>query len=450
MTQSAKRQIKLGHIITGAGQTWTDWRHPDAVPGGSTNFPLYRARAELAERGKLDFIFIADSLFITERSSPHYLNRFEPLTILSALAAVTSHIGLVATITASYTEPFNLARQVSSLDHISGGRAAWNVVTSWLDGTAANFSKTEHIPHDERYVRAEEFLRVVRGLWDSWEDDALVHDKASGVFFDPEKLHTLDHAGKYFQVKGPLNIARSPQGQPVIFQAGSSESGRNFAAKNADAIFVGLENLEEAQGYYRDIKARVASFGRDPSTGSILPGASPVIGSTEEEAERLFKERQSLGSVEAALRMLGRSFNDYDFTQHDLDAPFPILEPLEKAGLNSSQGAVLKVTQAARAERLTLREVALRFATPRSSFVGTPEQIADKFQEWLETGGSDGFVIGESLPGQFRRLVETVIPILRQRGLFREEYSGTTLRSNLGLAKPENRHTAARRERSVA
>ena len=442
MTQSAKRQLKLGHIITGAGQTWTDWRHPDAVPGGSTNFPLYRARAELAEQGKLDFVFIA------ERSSPHYLNRFEPLTLLSALAAVTSHIGLVATITASYTEPFNLARQVASLDHISGGRAAWNVVTSWLDGTAANFSKTEHLAHDERYVRAEEFLQVVRGLWDSWEDDALVHDKASGVFFDPQKLHTLDHVGKYFQVKGPLNIARSQQGQPVIFQAGSSEAGRNFAAKNADAIFVGLENLEEAQAYYRDVKARITGFGRDPSTVSILPGASTVVGSTEAEAERLFKERQNLVSIEAALRMLGRSFNDYDFTQHDLDAPFP--DSLGKAGLNSSQGAVLKVTQAARAERLSLREVALRFATPRTGFVGTPEQVADKFQEWLETGGSDGFVIGESLPGQFRRFVENVVPVLQKRGLFREEYAGQTLRSNLGLAKPENVHTALRLQRSVA
>ena len=448
MTQSAKRQLKLGHIITGAGQTWTDWRHPDAVPGGSTHFPLYRERAQLAEQGKLDFVFIADSLFITERSSPHYLNRFEPLTLLSALAAVTSHIGLVATITASYTEPFNLARQVASLDHISGGRAAWNVVTSWLDGTASNFSKTEHLAHDERYVRAEEFLQVVRGLWDSWEDDALVHDKASGVFFDPKKLHALDHVGKYFQVKGPLNIARSRQGQPVIFQAGSSEAGRNFAAKNADAVFVNLESVEEGRTYYRDVKARVARFGRDTGTVSILPGASTVVGSTEVEAERLLKERQDLVSVEAALRMLGRSFNDYDFTQHDLDGPFP--HSLEQAGLNSSQGAVLKVTQAARAEHLSLREVALRFATPRTGFVGTPEQVADKFQEWLETGGADGFVLNQSLPGQFRTFVEQVIPILQKRGLFREDYAGSTLRRHLGLATPENSYTAARRERSVA
>jgi FMN-dependent oxidoreductase (nitrilotriacetate monooxygenase family) len=418
------------------------------VPGGSTNFPLYRARAELAEQGKLDFVFIADSLFITERSSPHYLNRFEPLTLLSALAAVTSHIGLVATITASYTEPFNLARQVASLDHLSGGRAAWNVVTSWLDGTASNFGKTEHLAHDERYVRAEEFLQVVRGLWDSWEDDALVHDKASGVFFDPQKLHPLDHSGKYFQVKGPLNIARSRQGQPVIFQAGSSEAGRNFAAKNADAIFVGLENLEEAQAYYRDVKARVTGFGRDASTVSILPGASTVVGSTEAEAEKLFKERQNLVSIEAALRMLGRSFNDYDFAQHDLDGPFP--DSLANVGLNSSQGAVLKVTQAARAEHLSLRDVALRFATPRTGFVGTPERIADKFQQWLETGGSDGFVISESLPGQFRRFVENVVPILQERGLFREEYAGPTLRDHLGLSRPENSYTAARRKRSVA
>ena len=232
-----KKQLKLGHMIEGAGRTWTDWRHPNAQPGASTDLKYYQAHAKLAEQGKFDFLFIADSLFITEKSSPHYLNRFEPVTLLSALAAVTSHVGLVATVTASYAEPFNVARQFASLDHLSGGRAGWNVVTSWLDGTAANFSKTEHLGHDDRYRRAEEFVQVVRGLWDSWEDDALVHDKAAGVFFDPAKLHTLNHQGEFFKVQGPLNIARSAQGQPVIFQAGSSDSGRNFAARNADAIF---------------------------------------------------------------------------------------------------------------------------------------------------------------------------------------------------------------------
>ena len=226
-----QRQMKLGHMIEGAGRTWTDWRHPAATPGASTDFAYYRNSARLAEQGKFDFLFIADSLSINEKSSPHYLNRFEPITILSALAAVTDHIGLVATLTVTYSEPFNVARQFASLDHISGGRAGWNVVTSWLEGSAANFGKEEHPAHDVRYKLAAEYLDVVQGLWDSWEDDALVHDKASGVFFNPEKLNTLGHKGEFLSVKGPLNIARSPQGQPVIFQAGASEDGRNFAAR---------------------------------------------------------------------------------------------------------------------------------------------------------------------------------------------------------------------------
>jgi len=436
-----KRQLKLGHMIEGAGRTWTDWRHPDAVPGASTSFPYYKQRAQLAEQGKLDFIFIADSLFITETSSPHYLNRFEPLTILSALAAATSRIGLVATVTASYTEPFNLARQLASLDHISGGRAGWNVVTSWLEGTASNFSKAEHLEHATRYRRAEEHIQVVQGLWDSWEDDALVHDKASGVFFDRTKLHTLGHEGEFFRVRGPLNIARSPQGQPVIFQAGTSDDGRNFAARHSDAIFVGHDSVDDARDYYRDVKARAAGFGRDPETLFVLPAVAPVIGSTEAEADALWSERANLVSIEAALRMLGRSFNDYDFTRHELDAPFP---ELPDDVLESSQGAVLRITRAASAERLTLREAALRFASPRGNFVGTPEQIADKFEAWLDGGASDGFVISEALPGQFRRLVETVVPILQKRGSFRQEYEGSTFRESLGLAKPINRYTRAR------
>ena len=436
-----KRHLKLGHIIEGAGRTWTDWRHPAAEPGASTNFGYYKRRAQLAEHAKLDFIFIADSLFITEKSSPHYLNRFEPLTLLSSLAAVTSNIGLVATVTATYTEPFNLARQVASLDHLSGGRAGWNVVTSWLDGTAANFGRPEHLDHAVRYRRAAEFVEVVQGLWDSWEDDALVHDKKSGVFFEPSKLHPLDHKGEFFSVRGPLNIARSPQGQPLIFQAGSSDDGRSFAARHADAIFVGHDDIEEARAYYRDVKGRAAAFGRDPAALFVLPAVAPVVGGTVAEAERLWAERAGLVSIEAALRMLGRSFNDYDFTRHELDAPFP---SLGSDALNSSQGAVVKITQAAREEGLTLRQVALRFATPRGNFVGTPDQIADKFEDWLATGASDGFVVSESLPGQFKSFVETVIPLLQRRGSFRKDYEGTTFRQSLGIPVPTNRYALAR------
>jgi len=248
-------------------------------------------------------------------------------------------------------------------------------------------------------------------------------------------------------VRGPLNIARSPQGQPVVFQAGTSDDGRNFAAKHSDAIFVGHDDVAEARAYYRDVKSRATGFGRDAEALFVLPAVAPVVGGTEAEAEALWRERADLVSIESALRMLGRGFNDYDFTKHELDAPFP---SVGSDALNSSQGAVLKITRAAREEGLTLREVALRFATPRGNFVGTPEQIADKFEEWLTTGASDGFVIGESLPGQFSRLAESVIPILQKRGSFRHEYEGSTFRESLGIGVPANRYTRAKNERHVA
>jgi len=270
----SKRQLHLGAMIHGVGHGWGEWRHPDALADASTNFAFYKKEAQTAEAAFFDFAFIADSLHIHAKSSPHYLNRFEPLTVLSALAAVTEHIGLVATITVSYTEPFQVARQLSSLDHISGGRAGWNVVTSWLSGTADNFGKAEHPPHAQRYRIAREHVQVVRGLWDSWEDDAFVRNKASGEFFSRDKLHTLDHQGEFFKVKGPLNIARSRQGQPLIFQAGVSEDGRNFAAQNADAIFASPESFEEAHAYYKDLKARAEGFGRDPQQLFLLPGVA--------------------------------------------------------------------------------------------------------------------------------------------------------------------------------
>jgi FMN-dependent oxidoreductase (nitrilotriacetate monooxygenase family) len=441
-----RKYLKLGNMITGAGHTWSEWRHPKAEPGASTNFQFYKKRAQILERGKFDFAFIADSVAINERSSPHYLNRFEPLTILSALAAVTEHIGLVATVTATYTEPYNLARQLASLDHISGGRAGWNIVTSWLEGSAANFGREKHLPHDVRYRLAAEYLDVVKGLWDSWEDGAFVHDKDSGVFFDPTKLNTLGHKGEFLSVKGPLNIARSPQGQPVIFQAGASEDGRNFAAKHADAIFVGGEELLEARAYYADVKARAASFGRDPDSLFILPSASPIVGGTEAEAHALWEERASLASIESALSMLGRGFNDHDFSVYDLDAPFP---DVFAHGFNSSQSATVKILQAVREENLTLRQVARRFASPKGALVGTPEQIADRFEEWFTDKASDGFVLIESMPGQIEAFVDHVIPVLQKRDLFKLDYPGTTFRETLGLDIPPNRFTVQKAQSSL-
>jgi FMN-dependent oxidoreductase (nitrilotriacetate monooxygenase family) len=444
---TAARQIKLGFILHGVGRTWTDWRHPEADPGASTNFAFYKRQAQIAERGKFDFLFVADSLSITEKSSPHYLNRFEPITILSALAAVTERIGLVGTLTVSYSEPFNVARQFSSLDHISGGRAGWNVVTSWLGETAANFSKTEHPAHDVRYRIAAEYLQVVQGLWDSWEDDAHVGDKARGVFVDPDKLHRLDHHGTFFQVRGPLNIKRSRQGQPVIFQAGASDDGRNFAAKHAEAIFGSAQSLDEAQEYHRDIKARARGFGRDPGQVFVLPGIGPIIGLTAADAEQNYQTLAGLGSLQTGLGFLARSFNDHDFSQYDLDAPFPDVAAL---GWNSQQSATQKILAQVKAEGLTLRQIAQRLSTPRGQFIGTPVQIADQLETWFANEGADGFVVFETMPGQLDLFVDHVVPLLQERGLFRTDYEGETFRDHLGLPFVENRYTAARQARNAA
>ncbi|MCB2256068.1 LLM class flavin-dependent oxidoreductase [Pseudomonas chlororaphis] len=434
---SKQPRLKLGAMVHGVGHGWGEWRHPDALANASVNLGFYQQQTHLAEAAKFDFVFIADSLHIHEKSSPHYLNRFEPLTILSALAATTRHIGLVATVTVSYTEPFQVARQFASLDHISGGRAGWNVVTSWLSGTADNFGKAEHPPHAVRYRIAQEHVAVVKGLWDSWEDDAFAYDKRSGEFFTPGKLHALEHKGEFFSVKGPLNIARSRQGQPVLFQAGTSEDGRNFAAANADAIFVSPEHFEEAQAYYQDLKRRARGFGRDAEQLSILPGIRPIVGRDAAEVEDRYQQAVALVSIEDAIVALGRPFNDHDFSQYPLDAPFPELGDL---GANSQKGGSERIKQLARDEGLTLREVALRFSRPRRDFVGTPEQVADAIEHWFSQGAADGFIINALLPDGLQSFTEQVVPVLQRRGLFREQYSGQTLRDHLGLPVPANRY----------
>jgi FMN-dependent oxidoreductase (nitrilotriacetate monooxygenase family) len=437
---SKERKLKFGVLIHGVGGHIAAWRHPDVQPDASISFDFYKRQAQKAEEGKFDLVFIADGLYINEKSIPHFLNRFEPITILSALAAVTSRIGLIGTVSTSYSEPFTVARQFASLDHISHGRAGWNVVTTPLEKTALNYNKTveEHPDHPTRYRIAAEFLQVVKGLWDSWEDDAFIRDKESGVFFDPSKMHRLNHKGEFFSVQGPLNISRSKQGHPVIFQAGSSEAGKDLAAKEADAIFTGHPTLEEAKEFYRDVKNRARAYGRNPDDIVILPGFSPIIGSTEEEAERKYEEIANLVSIDKALDYLGRYFDHHDFSQYDLDAPFPDIGDI---GKNSFQSTTDRIKREAKEQNLTLRQVALRETTPRSPFIGTPEKIADLVQQWFEERGADGFNLTVTVPNTLEDFVDHVVPILQKRGIFRTEYEADTLRGNLGLPFPVNRYT---------
>ncbi|MEK4662995.1 LLM class flavin-dependent oxidoreductase [Priestia sp. FSL H7-0729] len=433
----SQRQLKLGANLNGVGNSISFWRHPDIPTNASVSLEFYKKQVRIAEKGKFDLLFIADGLFINEKSNPHFLNRFEPLTLLSALAGATSHIGLVATLSTSYSEPFTVARQFASLDQLSGGRAGWNVVTSPLEGSALNFGKGEHPNHALRYEIAEEHLNVVKGLWDSWEEDAFIGDKEQGVFFDPAKLHTLNHKGKHFSVQGPLNVGRSKQGHPVIFQAGSSESGKDLAARSADAVYTGHETLEEAREFYRDVKARAVAYGRQAGDILIFPGIGPIVGRTTEEAEQKYQEIASLVSMDQALNYLGRYFDHYDFSQFPLDEPFP---EIGEVGSNSFRSTTDKIKQQAREQGLTLRQVALLASTPRTSFIGTPDQIADQIQEWFEGEAADGFNVRTVVPNGLEDFVELVVPVLQERGLFRTEYEHETLRENLGLEIPRNRY----------
>jgi FMN-dependent oxidoreductase (nitrilotriacetate monooxygenase family) len=411
------------------------WRHPLAQADASINFEFVKQTALKAEEGKLDFIFVADGLYINEKSIPHFLNRFEPLTVLSTLAAVTRNLGLVGTLSTSYSEPFTTARQFASLDHLSQGRAGWNVVTSPLEGSAKNFSRAQHPDHALRYRIADEYLKVVKGLWDSWEQDAFVRNKASGQFFDKNKLHALDHHGDFFKVAGPLNIARTPQGRPIIFQAGASDDGKKLAASHADAIFTHQDSLEEAQTFYRDVKGQLAAYGRQENSLHIFQGVSVIVGDSAEDVEQQYQTTAALVSIEDALNYLGRYFEHHDFAQYPLDAPFPDIGDL---GQNSFRSTTDEIKRSARERGLTLRQVALEAASPRPRFSGTPQQVADGLQQWFEQRAADGFIIQGGTPDAFPRFVDQVVPLLQQRGLFREEYPGTTLRASLGLAEPVN------------
>ncbi|GBQ88716.1 putative monooxygenase [Acetobacter nitrogenifigens DSM 23921 = NBRC 105050] len=447
MAATTRRQLKLGAILAGAGTDFTQWRDPDLPGDASVDIGWYIENARLAEAAKFDLVFIVDSPFITPNTAPHFLNRLEPLTLLSALAVSTSRIGLVGTLTTTYWEPYNVARLFGSLDQISHGRAGWNVVTTGLEGAARNYNQQAHLDHAVRYRRAREFVDVVQGLWDSYEDDAFPRDKSTGVFLDKSKQHALNHRGEFFSVDGPLALARSPQGQPVIFQAGDSDAGRRLGAEIADATFAGVDDLESAQAYYRDLKSRAVALGRDPASITVMPGIAPILAETDEEALALGESRNEHQSIEKKLVELGRAFNYHDFSQYPLDGPFPDVSNLT---LNSYKGRAERILRGVKAGGLSLREAAERYGASRFGFVGSPETVARQIENWFLNEAADGFNIRVTSPRDFHLFRTRVVPILQQRGLFRAEYETDTLRGHLGLPVPENRWTTQRKAPSSA
>ncbi|MDB5802118.1 MAG: nitrilotriacetate monooxygenase [Rhodocyclales bacterium] len=439
----SNRKLRLGAFIQATGHHIAAWRHPGSQSDLGTNIEAYQDVARTAERGKFDMVFLADSPGIQNSIEGEEAGRygriaiFEPVTLFASLSAVTKHIGFVSTASTTYEQPFTLARKFASLDHLSHGRAAWNVVTTGNENAAGNFGLEQHPDHSERYERAEEFVDVVKGLWDSFDDDAFLRDKESGVYFEREKLHTLNHKGKHFSVTGPLNISRPPQGYPVIVQAGASEPGRELAAKTAEVIFTAWQTLEEAQAFYRDVKGRLAKYGRHPDELKIMPGISPVIGRTQEEAEAKLRELEDLIHPSVGYGILKRFFPGVDITKFDLDGPLP---PFAET-TNGNKSRLALVAELAQRENLTLRQLYKRLAGARGHWVvvGTPETIADQIQTWFENEAADGFnVMPPILPESLDTFVELVVPELQRRGLFRTEYEGTTLRDNLGLKRPES------------
>ena len=436
------RQLNLNLFIYPGGHHEAAWRYKESSPERILDIAYYQDLARRAEAAKFDGIFFADGPALADNIQFASRFRVEPLTWLSAIAVATERIGLIATASTTYTEPYNLARLFASLDHISKGRAGWNIVTTSVAQAAQNFGLSEHPVHAERYDRAQEFVDVVTKLWDSWEDDAVVADAASGVYADPAKIHAIDHIGRHLRVRGPLNVPRTPQGRPVYVQAGSSEDGRSFAACYAEAIFTAHQTLANAQAFYADIKARAAALGRRPEHLKILPGISPFIGGTEAEAQRLQEEFNALTQPEYSLAQLRRMIG-VDLSGHDLDGPFPraLVAAEGERAVGSRFQVVLDIVDR---ERPTIRQLLHRLAGARGHWVtvGTPEQVADRIEEWFTGGAADGFnVMPPYLTGGFDVFADQVVPILRRRGLFREEYTGTTLREHYGLPRPESQYS---------
>ncbi|MFD8543174.1 LLM class flavin-dependent oxidoreductase [Streptomyces sp. NPDC059649] len=434
-----QRPLHLNAFLMNAGHHDAAWRHPRTQPERVTDLRYFQQLAQTAERGRLDSIFFADGLALWGKVRHNALGGFEPLTLLSALAAVTEHIGLIATVSTTFNEPFHTARKFASLDHLSGGRAGWNIVTSGTVNEARNFGQDEHLAHRLRYERAREFVEVATKLWDSWEDGAILLDRARGVYADTDRVREINHRGAYFGVQGPLNVPRSPQGHPLLVQAGSSEDGREFAAEYAEAVFTAQQTLADAQAFYKDLKSRLARHGRAEDELKVLPGICPVIGSTEAEARALDRELTELQVPEYGLAQLSGMLGT-DLTGLPLDGPLPELP--EERDINGNKSRFTLVAELARRDGLTLRELIARLGGGRGHrvVVGTPEQIADQLQEWFTHGAADGFnIMPPHLPGGLEDFVDHVVPVLQRRGLFRTEYTGRTLREHYGLPRPTNR-----------
>jgi N-acetyl-S-(2-succino)cysteine monooxygenase len=442
-TNVTPRMMRLGAFVHETGQHVAAWRHPDAFAESGTVFAQAMHVAKTAERGKFDLLFLADSAAVSVHGSAESRGRmaktvkFEPITMLSALAVVTENLGLVATCSSTYSEPYTLARQFASLDQISGGRAGWNLVTSNNEAEAFNHGREKHAAHADRYDRAAEFAQVVNGLWDSWDEDAFIRDKASGVYYDTDKIHTLNHHGKHFSVRGPLNVARSPQGRPVLVQAGASDTGRDLAAQLAELVFTAQTTFEQATEFYADVMARLARFGRSQREVKVMPGIYPVVGRTEAEAKEKFDYLQSLIHPSVGIAVLEHTIGVPNLSRYPLDGPVP-----EMGDTNGPLSRQRLLLEAARRDKLTLWELCLLNAGPRGHLltVGTPTQIADVMEHWFRNGAADGFnVMPAWLPGSLTDFVDMVIPELQRRGLFRTEYEGSTLRENLGLPVPASR-----------
>lgn len=433
------------------GHHESSWRLPESDPFANTNVEHYQHLARVAERGKLDSLFLADSPVLWNDIGRRPAGSLEPTLLLTALAGVTRRIGLIATASTTYNEPYNLARRFASLDHVSQGRAGWNIVTTAGVDAARNFNLTELPSHAERYARAAEFVEVSQKLWDSWSDDAPLGDKERGVWGDQQKVYPPRHVGRYFRVEGPLNVPRPPQGYPLLVQAGSSEDGKELAARYAEAVFTAQQTLEDAQRFYTDLKARTQSLGRDPDTIKILPGIVPVIGATEAEAQALDRELDRLISPEYAKRQLAQTLR-VDPGELELDRELPAHLPSEDE-IEGAKSRYTLIVTLARRERLTVRQLIGRLGGGRGhrTFTGTPEQVADAIQHWWQEGAADGFnVMPPVLPSGLEAFVEHVVPILQRRGLFRTEYEGTTLRDHYGLQRPHNRNELAEPLRASA